>query len=64
MLQVTQTIFLKNQLKKFRIEKLIILSRNTDFLKKKFKTEGNSKIISRTSYVKITFRRFPSVIER
>ena len=37
--------FLKNQLKKFRIEKLIILSRNTDFLKKKFKTEGNKKII-------------------
>ena len=37
--------FLENRLIKFKIDKLIILSRNTNYLKRKFKIKVNKKII-------------------
>jgi nucleoside-diphosphate-sugar epimerase len=37
--------FLENHLIKFKIDKLIILSRNAHYLKKEFKVKGNKKIV-------------------
>ena len=37
-------VFLKLQLRRFKIDKLVILSRNTNHLKRKFKIKNNNKI--------------------
>ena len=39
-------VFLKLQLRKFKIDKLVILSRNTNYLKREFKIKNNKKIKS------------------
>ena len=38
--------FLKLQLRRFKIDKLVILSRNTNYLKREFKIKNNKKIKS------------------